>query len=98
MTVPEGRGTEDWTASVAVDVPPVGETEGGLSEPVAAAPAGRLTSETLVSGRPAAGTPGALAPASATTKAKSPTDGTGMVSEPFGAPRFGETMSHACVL
>src|SRR5579863_2530834 len=75
MTVPEGSGTDDCTPSVAVEVPPVGEIEGGFSEPLAVDPVGSVTIETPGSGCPADGTDGAVLPASGITKAKSPIDG-----------------------
>ncbi len=85
-------------ASEASEVPPVGETEAGFSKPEPAVFVGSVTIATPTSGWPAEGTLGALLPASGTANAKSPTEGIGIVSDPFTALRFGVTMSQACVL
>src|SRR5260370_39113922 len=80
-------------ASEAIEVPPVGETEAGFSEPELEVFAGSATTATPTRGWPAEGMLGVLPPASATTNAKSPTAGIGTVSDPFTALRFGVTMS-----
>src|SRR6266478_5996523 len=97
ITVPEGSGTEDCTARVATEVPPVGETERGFNEPVAAEPAVRATMFTPARACPDDGTTIAEFPTSGVTSAKSPTEGIGIVSVPFTAPRFGVNISHALV-
>src|SRR6266852_7313745 len=93
ITVPEGSGTEDCRVRVAAEVPPVGETEGGFKTPVAAAAAGNATIETPMRVWPVGGTVSDVLPPSGMTSAKSPTDGSGIVSAPLAAPRLGVTIS-----
>src|SRR5260370_35371194 len=92
MAVPDGSGVGDWTASVAREVPPVGETEAGFSEPELEVFAGSATIATPARGWLAEGMLGALLPASATTNAKSPTAGIGSLSDPLTPLRFGVTI------